>query len=220
MNTNSIGILGVLNLDIVDLKYSGHIIVNDSDNILTETPRYLYLCNDILSNWTYAEFHNCRTPIEARKFLDRLIVKVPFKIKRIFTDNDIVFTACPSDLNEGAQNKSETFSQVCKRHSIDHIPLHFFISDQGDLIQMCRFLLLEHLEGDFFNSFDELEYALTEIAENCINDIDKEYLIKKVEEWNAYIDSEIGHPLTKTVEEWNAYLNPQKLVDNTSEIDD
>lgn len=203
-----------MTLDIVDLKYF-------DQKSGTRMPRYLYLGVDLLSGWSYAQFCNLRSPTDEKLFLDRLINNAPFKIQRIYTDNEFSFNHSQGYLSKEEQKKDETFGQSCISNNIVHKRLSYVFSDICNLITNKTSRILDVMECYCYpNNLRHFQSLLESCVEGFNEDIsfDKEYLTEKAEGWNAYLDCNETIEATiikKIVEEWNACLNPRKLDELT-----
>lgn len=67
---------------------------------------------DRISKFAYAELQTKATRATAKKFLEHLIVSVPYKIHTILTDNGIQFTNRKKDMTP--------FDRICIQHGIEH----------------------------------------------------------------------------------------------------
>ena len=83
-----------------------------------EGKRYLYVAVDRVSKYAYAEVHPSANAILAARFMENLILIVPYKIHRVLTDNGIQFTY--RLLSKPPKNKTHLFDAVCKEYNISH----------------------------------------------------------------------------------------------------
>ncbi len=89
----------------------------DITEVSTEEGKlYLFEAIDRTSKFAYAELVEKAGKMQTAQFLRNLIVKVPYKINKILTDNGVQFTNLPR--NEKASQ--HVFDRVCTENGIEH----------------------------------------------------------------------------------------------------
>ena len=84
------------------------------------THRYLCVAFDRASRWVYVEIWGERTANNTAAFLQRLVAAAPFKVQKMLTDNDQVFTDRCCDTGERDPTGRHRFDRTCDTHGIDH----------------------------------------------------------------------------------------------------
>ncbi len=82
--------------------------------------RYLFVAIDRASRWVYLELRRSKSAKAANAFLDRLVVKAPFKIHKMLTDNDKAFTDRFTTAGERKPTGNHLFDKACSKHKIEH----------------------------------------------------------------------------------------------------
>lgn len=88
--------------------------------------RYLYVGIDRATRWVYLDVFPDKEACTAAAFLQRLLERIPFIVKKVLTDNGKEFTDRFSVNGEREPTGHHVFDQLCKRYGIEHrlIPPH------------------------------------------------------------------------------------------------
>ncbi len=80
---------------------------------------YLFAAIDRATRWVYLEILPAKTATQAKRFLERLIVKAPFKVEKVLTDNGKEFTDRYCATGQRQPTGNHLFDQVCNAHQAD-----------------------------------------------------------------------------------------------------
>lgn len=119
--------------------------------------RYLFVAIDRASRWVYLELRKTKSAQAAKGFLNRLVAKAPFVIRKLLTDNDKAFTDRFSVGGERKPTGKHVFDKTCVQHGIEHrlIPprrpqtngmVERFNGRISDVLATTRFESAENLE--------------------------------------------------------------------------
>ena len=96
----------------MDVKYQLYLIPNG-------TKAYIYNFIDHASNWSYKKAYQNINAKNTEDFINRVVEKCPFKIKRLQTDNGIEFTFKWASKHPDDPKEHPLF-KFCFKESIDH----------------------------------------------------------------------------------------------------
>ena len=82
--------------------------------------RYLCVAFDRASRWVYVEIWGEKTANNAAAFLQRLVATAPFKVQKVLTDNDEVFTDRCGAAGKRDPTGRHLFGRTSDTHGIDH----------------------------------------------------------------------------------------------------
>jgi len=82
--------------------------------------RYLFVAIDRANRWVYLELKRSKSSKAARSFLNSVAGKAPFKISKLYTDNDKAFTDRFSVAGGRKPTGNHIFDKVCAKHGIEH----------------------------------------------------------------------------------------------------
>jgi transposase InsO family protein len=98
-----------------------HIDIKYLPKMPDETRRsYLFVAIDRASRWVHLEIFPNKTAHSAKCFLQQVIDAVPFKIKKLLTDNGKEFTDRYIPNGEREPTGNHLFDKVCIKHEIEH----------------------------------------------------------------------------------------------------
>ena len=86
--------------------------VRHLDPVSDENKRYVYNFVDHASKWSFKRVYDSYGPSETRDFMRDLLIRVPFIIERLQTDNGIEFT------NRFLGDKKHILEEICERKNI------------------------------------------------------------------------------------------------------
>ncbi len=96
----------------------------------------------------------------ATGFLNRLVNKAPFMIRKLLTDNDNAFTDRISAADERKPTGTYVFDQVCVRHGIEHRLIPPRHPQTNGMVERLNIRGNEVLATTRFNSAEDLEQTL------------------------------------------------------------
>ncbi len=125
--------------------------------------RYLFVAIDRATRWVYLELRADKSQQTARRFLDAVRAKAPFRIATLLTDNDSAFTdrfTQPRKQPSGMH----LFDRLCTEHGIVHRlapPRH---PQTNGMVERFNGRVSEILASTRFRSRDDLETTLRRYA--------------------------------------------------------
>jgi transposase InsO family protein len=126
-----------------------------------ERRRYLFVAIDRATRWVHLEVFPDKTAKSAERFLDNVVAKAPFYIKKLLTDKGKEFTYryIPNGKREPTGN--HLFDQMCAKHVIEHRltkPAH---PQTNGMVERFNGRISEIVKQTLFNSAKELTETMT-----------------------------------------------------------
>jgi len=105
----------------IDVKYLPKMVDEDKH-------KYLFVAIDRASRWVYLEVRGSKSDYSASSFLDNLVKKAVFKIKKVLTDNGCEFTdrfqrpglSSTCKVLDKKPSGNHLFDQTCAEYNIEH----------------------------------------------------------------------------------------------------
>lgn len=97
----------------MDVKYQTHLLLN-------KQKAYVYNFVDHASNWSFKKAYAAFSAKNTEEFMEELLTKCPFIIKRLQTDNGIEFTFKWTSKNAD-DPKEHPLLKICSRENIRHV---------------------------------------------------------------------------------------------------
>ncbi len=118
--------------------------------------QYLFVAIDRVTRWVYLEVKASKTDYNASSFLENLIQKASFKIKKILTDNGSEFTdrfQRPDKQPSG----NHFFDQICSEHHIEHRLIKPYTPQSNGMVERFNGRIFEVIGQTRFSSDQELK---------------------------------------------------------------
>jgi transposase InsO family protein len=122
--------------------------------------RYLFVAIDRASRWVYLELRKSKSAQAATGFLNRLVAKAPFVIRKVLTDNDKAFTDRFSTAGERKPTGNHVFDQACVHHGIEHRLIPPRRPQTNGMVERFNGRISEVLATTRFDSAENLEQTL------------------------------------------------------------
>ncbi len=126
--------------------------------------RYLFVAIDRATRWVYLELLPDKSAHQAKGFLQRLIDRAPFKIKKVLTDNGKEFTDRFAANGERIPTGKHPFDQVCQTHGIEHRLIRPRHPQTNGMVERFNGRISEVLATTRFQSGEHLEQTLQRYA--------------------------------------------------------
>jgi len=137
----------------VDLKYLPQMPDESSR-------RYVYAAIDRATRWVYLEIFDNKTANSAHQFLANLILKAPFIITKILTDNGKEFTDRFCATGKRKPTGNHLFDPLCNTHSIEHRLTKPRTPQTNGMIERFNGRLADVLKTTRFRCAEELSETL------------------------------------------------------------
>ncbi len=138
-----------------------HVDINYLPQMPDQTHRsYLFAAIDRATRWVYLEILPAKTATQAKRFLERLIVKAPFKVEKVLTDNGKEFTDRYCATGQRQPTGNHLFDQVCHAHQIDHRLIKARTPQTNGMIERFNGRISEVVQQTRFASIVELKETL------------------------------------------------------------
>ena len=121
--------------------------------------KYLFVAIDRATRWVYLEVRATKSDYNASSFLDNLVKKAPFKIKKVLTDNGCEFT----DRFQRPDKKpsgNHLFDQTCAEYNIEHRLIKPYTPQTNGMVERFNGRVSEVIKQTKFGSSKELQKAL------------------------------------------------------------
>ena len=122
--------------------------------------RYLFVACERATRWVYLELLPDKSAHQSKGFLQRLIDRAPFKIKKVLTDNGKEFTDRFAANGERIPTGKHPFDQVCQAHGIEHRLIRPRHPQTNGMVERFNGRIEEVLQSHHFHSGEELETTL------------------------------------------------------------
>ncbi|ABA89433.1 transposase of ISPca3, IS481 family [Syntrophotalea carbinolica DSM 2380] len=122
--------------------------------------RYLFVGIDRATRWVYLEVCKSKSAQAAKGFLNRLVAKAPFVIKKLLTDNDKAFTDRFSTAGERKPTGNHVFDKTCVQHGIEHRLIPPRHPQTNGMVERFNGRISEVLATTRFDSAENLEQTL------------------------------------------------------------
>ncbi|WP_456324847.1 IS481 family transposase, partial [Desulfonauticus submarinus] len=136
--------------------------------------KYLFVAIDRATRWVYLEIRASKSEHNASSFLENLIQKASFKIKKVLTDNGTEFTdrfQRPDKQPSG----NHLFDQVCSEHNIEHRLIKPYTPQTNgmverfngrisEVIKQTRFVLAQELKDTIYNYLHLYNYHIPQAS--------------------------------------------------------
>lgn len=123
---------------------------------------YLFAAIDRATRWVYLEILTDKSAQQAKRFLERLIEKAPFRIEKVLSDNGKEFTDRFCATGERKPTGRHPFDQVCATHGIEHRLTKARSPQTNGMIERFNGRIAEVLHQTRFGSIDELKATLSQ----------------------------------------------------------
>ena len=138
-----------------------HVDIKYLPQIPDETSRrYLFVAIDRATRWVYLELRKSKSSQAATGFLNRLVNKAPFVIRKLLTDNDKAFTDRFSAAGERQPTGKHVFDQACVRHGIEHRLIPPRHPQTNGMVERFNGRISEVLATTRFSSAEDLEQTM------------------------------------------------------------
>ncbi len=118
---------------------------------------YLFAAIDRATRWVYLEVLPAKTATQAKRFLQHLIAKAPFKIEKVLTDNGKEFTDRYCATGELKPTGNHLFDQVCQVHRIEHRLIKARTPQTNGMSERFNGRIAEVVQQTRFGSIAELK---------------------------------------------------------------
>ena len=122
--------------------------------------RYLFVAIDRASRWVYLELRKSKSADAATGFLNRLVAKAPFIIRKLLTDNDKAFTDRFTTAGERKPTGNHKFDLGCVKHGIEHRLIPPRRPQTNGMVERFNGRVSDVLATTRFNSSEELEQTM------------------------------------------------------------
>jgi transposase InsO family protein len=122
--------------------------------------RYLFVAIDRATRWVYLELRRSKSAQAAKGFLNRLVAKAPFVIRKMLTDNDKAFTDRFSTAGERKPTGNHVFDKACVHHGIEHRLIPPRRPQTNGMVERFNGRISEVLATTRFDSAENLEQTL------------------------------------------------------------
>lgn len=123
--------------------------------------RYLFVAIDRATRWVHLAVFPDKTAKSAQCFLDNVVAKAPFYIKKLLTDNGKEFTDRYIPNGEREPTGNHVFDQTCTQHGIEHRltkPAH---PQTNGMVERFNGRISEIVKQTVFHTSKELTDTLT-----------------------------------------------------------
>jgi len=121
-----------------------------------ESRSYLFVAIDRATRWVHLAVFPDKTAASAQTFLEQVVAKVPFYIKKLLTDNGKEFTDRYIPNGEREPTGRHVFDKVCTKYDIEHRltkPAH---PQTNGMVERFNGRISEIVKQTVFNSSKEL----------------------------------------------------------------
>ena len=123
--------------------------------------RYLFVAIDRATRWVHLAVFPDKTAKSAQCFLEKVVAKAPFYIKKLLTDNGKEFTDRYIPNGEREPTGNHVFDQMCTQHGIEHRltkPAH---PQTNGMVERFNGRISEIVKQTVFHTSKELTDTLT-----------------------------------------------------------
>lgn len=134
----------------IDIKYV--------PGLIGQKQYYQYTAIDCASRWRYLEIYDCDGNSETLKFINRVLIVAPFKIRAIKTDNGSCFTNRYTGYRKSADTSNPKLHELdlfCQKHNIIH-----YLIDPGKPAQNGKVERSHRTDQEMFYDRHQFKTAL------------------------------------------------------------